>query len=149
MARTRKNSVASVVIPPTVWTSLNEPVMEITEKMAETVFLVTAVIMLSAWVAPYWGKTPAQIAAHYSGMDVVSEQVAGVTTYGTQEVVFSNAIPDWYQQAASNAVSVSEAIAASADQILDISEPVGQAVEYYQPGVSAVWNAWLDLMADP
>jgi hypothetical protein len=37
----------------------------------------------------------------------------------------------------------------AAYEVLDISDQIQPMIEFYQPGVVAVWDAWLELMMDP
>lgn len=70
--------------------------------------------------------------------------VLGAFAEGTAQILEPETlIPDIYWSA-----GLSE-FGRAAGQVLDISDQTGPYVEFFQPGVSAVWNAWLDLMKDP
>ncbi len=137
---------------PTVWEALNEPIIEVSIEQAKNVFLATAVIALASWVAPYW--TEAGSAVAYYAPENVFEKMASVGDAGTGSVAGSQIVageltPDWYYVAAEMPNAAVESFALGANQVLDISSPVTQLTELYQPGVDAVWNAWLNMMRDP
>ena len=138
---------------PTVWEALNEPVMEITEEQAKHVFLASIVIMAAAWIAPYWGATPAS--AYHSSLSsegTIFEQMARV---GSGEGMVAGATtgievaPEWYYVVAGIPEAVVQSFGAGSNEVLDISQPVSNLAAFYEPGVSEVWNGWLELMADP
>ncbi len=138
--------------PPTVWESLNEPVVEITEERARKVVLASVMIMAAAWIAPHWGTAQASTHTSVLSNGTIFEQMAMV---GSQEGAVAGATtgieaaPGWYYVVEGVPQAVVQSFAAGANQVLDISEPVSSLAEFYQPGVSGVWNGWLDLMADP
>ena len=147
---------------PTVWEALNEPIIHITEQQAKNVFLASIVIAMAAWVAPYWGEAGTAV-AYYAPENVFekmasvgdvhggSARVAGASiAAGYESSVSSSAFtPDWYYVAAEMPDALVESLALGANQVLDISGPITEMTGFYEPGVSAVWNAWLDLMVDP
>ena len=136
---------------PTVWQALNEPVIHVTEEQAKNIFLAAVIIMFAAWVAPYWTGSVSTVYAS----ETVFEQMATVgmktgTVAGATFVIESEPqTPDWYYVAQEVPEAVAESFALGAAEVLDISGPVTDLVEFYEPGVDAVWNAWLDLMMDP
>lgn len=121
-----------------VWASLNEPVAYPTQNFANTVFFIAAVMFLVVWIAPYWGTTRQDVAMlmNYESQ-VLGESIENVIA------------PEWYYTGEATVSGVVNAFATAGTEIFDISEPVSETVEFYQPGVDAVWNAWLELMADP
>lgn len=164
---------------PTIWEAFNEPVMEITEEQAKNVFLASVVIIAAAWVAPHLGTQISDVRnqmagmggmgtqygqvagmqmadmgmryghmAGMGGMGMQYGQVAGIQTMMTAETS-ELSVPEWYYAAAGTPEAVAESFAAGANEVLDISEPVSELVEFYEPGVEAVWGAWLELMMDP
>lgn len=116
----------------TVWQALNEPIAYPSDEFARTVFLMTAVIMMMIWIAPYWGSA----AVAGAQLSLVPEYIEG-------------SVPEWYYTAERISYDLVNSFGTAAEQVLDISEPVTQTVEFYEPGVEAVWDAWLELMADP
>ena len=130
---------------PTVWQALNEPVIEITPEAARDIFMLAAFIMMMAWLAPYWGTSQNQAYA----ISATNEMVAGATIETPDYGRNSDVAPEWYLTIERASDDVVNAFAEAADQTLDISEPVLDVMEFYEPGVDAVWNAWLELMADP
>jgi len=64
-------------------------------------------------------------------------------------VIEAPQVPDWYYTVTATSDSVVTAYTAAAVEVLDVSEPVGELAAYLEPGTDAVWNAWLELMADP
>lgn len=137
---------------PTVWEALNEPVVEISEEQAKNIFLASLVIIGTAWIAPYWGAGNT-LGAYQAGAEgTIFEQMADIgTEYGTVAGAFEEyeSAPDWYYAAADVSSQVVESIAVGANEVLDISGPVQDLAEFYEPGTTAVWNSWLNLMRDP
>ncbi len=126
--------------PITVWRALNEPVVEVTEEAAKTIFTVAAVLLLFAWLSPYFGQ------------NIVAPQVAGASTMIIEEEAELPQVlvsPEWYFTVQAVPDALGESFAQAAYQVLDISEPVAQIYEFYQPGLQAVNNAWLELIQDP
>ena len=124
---------------PTVWEALNDPVIELSEQQAKNVILASLVIMLAAWIAPYWGSSTG---SQYTSQGTAFERVAGAT-------IDTASAPDWYYTLEAVPDTLAQTVTDSATDVLDISEPVQNLVEFYEPGVSATWNAWLNLMRDP
>ena len=133
-----------------MWQALNEPVIEISEPQAMKIFLLAAVIAGMAWITPYWAEA-SEIADQQlaMGYDTYQSQVLGATIEASEPASIVQTVPDWYIEAAASVSAVQEAYTAAAAQVLDVSAPVTEAAEYYQPGVDAVTNAWLNLMCDP
>ncbi len=148
---------------PTVWQALNEPVVEVGEGFARGVFVTALAVLFMVWVAPYWGTAqnshvaggsynspllirpdlaalPSQVAFFRMVTDGSSGMVAGIQTRET---------PVWYYAARDLPGAVTDAFATAATQVLDISEPAAEVREFYGPGLEAVGDAWLELMADP
>lgn len=151
MARRRK---------PTVWEALNEPIIEVTEEQAKNVFLAAIVIVFGAWVAPYWGQTsttvyyaPENVFEQFANSGEGTGVVAGASTSPSsspyQGEERGEVAPEWYYVIEEMPNAVVQSFTMGADEVLDISGPVTEMTEFYQPGADAVWNAWLDLMADP
>ena len=147
MARRAKRSRSK---KPTVWQALNDPVVEISEEFAKTILLASFVIIAAAWLSPYFGNS-SDSAGRFAGgapRPIVHSAVAGVFTennalFGEEQT------PEWYLTIDRTGSDIQGSFVSAANEVLDISEPVGQTVEFYQPGVAAVWDAWLELMADP
>ena len=138
-AATRKIGVE----PISVWQALNhQPIVEITEEAAKGIFLIAAVILLAVWVMPYWGSTPS-----FNSSPLVGEERWGGNIAGAQIEISST--PEWYYVTAAIPGDVAEAFVDAATEVLDISGQVSQMGQFYEPGAEAVWNAWLELMADP
>ena len=139
--------------PATVWEAVNEPVIEITEAHAKNLFLATALIIAAAWLTPYWGSGSVIAQESYEG--TIFEQVAaagkssGMVAGASTESYAVLEGPDWYYTLEAMPVSVATSFSDAAHEVLDVSEPVGEMIEFYEPGVSAVWNEWLNLMRDP
>ncbi len=140
---------------PTIWQALNEPVVEVSEGFARNLLIAAILLLLVAWVGSYWGgdraglpyttyRSSALIEAQTLPSQVsffrLGSMVAGVQTTGT---------PLWYEVAKDLPGDVAFTFTAAAYEVLDISEPVGQIAEFYEPGFTAVGDAWLELMADP
>lgn len=141
----KKRRIARRVQSPTVWEALNEPIAYPSNEFAQNVLAISAAIVLMAWVAPYWDNAQAYSVERtaYSETGVV----AGEQLYASSYTLA--ATPDWYYVAEAVPGAVAEEFGQAAYEVLDISEPVGQVVEFYEPGVTAVWDAWIELMADP
>lgn len=120
---------------PTVWQAFNDPVVEIHESFARLIFIIAVILLLVAWIAPYWheARLITSVRAPFYG-----PLVAGAIT-----------APDWYYVAADVPGQVAGAWTAAASEVLDISDDLRSAASFYQPGASAVTDAWLELMADP
>lgn len=136
MARKRQISRR---VNASVWASLNEPVAYPSQDFANAVFFIAAVMFLVVWIAPYWGTAGQDVALLLN----YEAQVLGASI---ENVVVA---PEWYYAGEAMATGVVDAFATASTELFDISEPVMETVEFYQPGVDAVWNAWLELMADP
>lgn len=141
MARRRK---------PTVWKALNEPIIEVTEAQAKNIFFATVLIMCAAWIAPYWSEAATTV---YYAPQNVFEQFADASSEGRlvagAQIVSGEVTPDWYYVMEEMPEAIVESFAAGANEVLDISGPVGEMTEFYQPGADAVRDAWLNLMRDP
>ena len=145
MARRAKRSRSK---KPTIWQALNEPVVEIPEEIAKSIFLVSFVILAMAWLSPYFGSTPVRQFAANPPRPIAHAMVAGA--YVESISVFDDEqTPEWYLTINSMTNGVQSSFVLAANEVLDISEPVGRTAEFYEPGVQAVWDAWLELMADP
>ncbi|MDP3741606.1 MAG: hypothetical protein Q8R08_04785 [bacterium] len=146
-AATRELSVK----PIGVWQVLNEPVVELSEEAVTHIFMALAVILLAVWIAPYWGQESG-IRTQELGVERWGGMVAGAQIE-SQELGIMNyelgQTPEWYYVASSVPTDVASAFSEAANEVLDISGTVSQIAEFYEPGADAVWNAWLDLMADP
>ena len=129
---------------PTVWQALNQPVMEIPEQTGKEIVAVAAVIMLAAWIVPHWGS-----ALRITNYELSMGNVAGYEETVAGAVIEAPQVPDWYYTVTATSDSVVTAYTAAAVEVLDVSEPVGELAAYLEPGTDAVWNAWLELMADP
>lgn len=122
-----------------VWQSLNQPIAYPTQDFANTVFFIAALLFFIVWIAPYWGMVN-----QHKELGIMNYgRVAGISTF--EPVV----APDWYYTGTAAATGVKDAVVQAGTEIFDISEPVQQTLEFYQPGAGAAWNAWLELMADP
>ncbi|MDP3993829.1 MAG: hypothetical protein Q8P75_02505 [bacterium] len=147
MARRAKRSRSK---KPTVWQALNDPVVETPEEFAKLILLVSFVIIAMAWLSPYFGNPSDGIGrlAGSAPRPVVHSAVAGAFTennalFGEEQA------PEWYLTIDGMGSAIQSSFAFAANEVLDISEPVSGTVEFYAPGVTAVWDAWLELMADP
>lgn len=134
-AKRRARSRVKSVEPISVWQALNEPVVEVSEGAARGIFLALAVILLAVWIAPYWGAMPS-----VAGATLVSDELS---------VESVPIVPEWYYVTSAIPGDIAQAFSIAANEVLDISEPVLQISEFYEPGVNAVWGAWLELMQDP
>lgn len=135
---------------PTVWEALNEPIIHVTEQQGKNVIFAALVIAFTAWIAPYWGSAGAT--AYYAPINVFEEFASaadeGGMVAGAQ--IVSDAVPaEWYYVTREMPNSIVESFAIGANEVLDISGPVTEMTEFYQPGIEAVSNAWLNLMRDP
>ncbi|OGE79153.1 MAG: hypothetical protein A2751_05955 [Candidatus Doudnabacteria bacterium RIFCSPHIGHO2_01_FULL_46_14] len=142
MARRRK---------PTVWEALNEPIIEVTEEQAKNIFLGAVFIISAAWIAPHW--TAANNVSYYAPTNVF-EQMASVADaedgfVAGAQIVADDVAPEWYYMMEAMPDAVVESFAVGAGQVLDVSGPITEVSQFYQPGVDAVWNSWLNLMRDP
>jgi len=140
---------------------MNEPVVEVTDEAAKAIFLAAAVIILAIWIVPYLGSaqpvaaaTGEPMAQNYEPVFGQYQQVAGATVGGESRELVS---PKWFLALADAGEGLGDMyqetfekpFAEATVQTLDISQPMGSLLAYYQPGLDAVWNAWLELMADP
>lgn len=133
----RETQIKTQLHPQTVWQALNEPVVEVSPKFAQTMIVVSIVFLMAAWVGPYWGIHNSNAANLYTNA-ANQGRVAGLQAWPT---------PEWYYGAAPGAVA--GAFSEAADEVLDISEPVTEFSSFFAPGFQAVGDAWLQLMADP
>ena len=157
MARRRTKSAVKLAVPQppseasiSIWQALNEPIAYPTQEFTKTFFPVAIFLFISIVAIPYFGKT--------TNFNFGSGFVAGVSTEisAASEATALEA-PQWYYDLKSTASSLGEfyqeTIAApfgvAASEILDISEPIADASEFLQPGLSEVKQEWLYLMADP
>ena len=143
MARQAKRSRSN---QPTVWQALNDPVVEISQEFAKTILLVSFVIIAMAWLSPYFGNTSQ---ASFKFSTGYPRPVVAGAYIETVAAAAEQVIPEWYLTTNRITGDVQSSFALAANEVLDISEPVSGIVEFYGPGVQAVWNAWLELMADP
>ena len=128
---------------PSVWQALNEPVVEVPEGLARGLLKFSVVVLLAAWVVPYWGLAAASLPDVAYDSPLISAyggRIAGAQTA---------AVPEWYEVSRSLPGEVMNAYAAAAAEVLDVSAAVSPMVEFYEPGAQAVSDAWLELMADP
>lgn len=133
-------------MPPTVWEALNEPVIEVTPEAAKAIFTVAAFLIVMAWVAPYWPAAQAHLAAAESfglAPSEYTEMIAGASIEA-DELASYGSVPIY-----GIVQEVQGAFVSASNEVLDVSEPAGELIEFYQPGVDAVWNAWLELMVEP
>lgn len=142
----RGNKKIKSVEPITVWDALNQPVAEISEDVAKGIFMLTAVILFMIWVAPYWGQDSdvSSTTLQRTTYNLTTGQVAGAQTLADIPET-----PEWYYVAESLPSAVAGAFAEATGEVLDISGPASKIAEFYEPGTQAVWNGWLELMADP
>lgn len=139
--------------PPAVWQALNEPVVEVTEGFAKTMLFIALLLLCVSWIGPSWEQ--AKIAAARENLGLASSgRVAGVYLAAVSQAdtalpPAAPRVPEWYYLAQGLPYDIGEAFAQSASEVLDISDQAGPIVEFYEPGVAAVWDAWLELMADP
>lgn len=145
-----------------VWEKMNEPIAYPDKEFYQPFFAIALAIMVMAWAAPYWQAaavtldTPApngvEVGSHYEYVSFFdnnyqsSGRVAGAHVEAAQIENRSQEAPFWYDMI-SNDVPV--AFGTATYEVLDISDSVQPMVDFYEPGVSAVWNAWLELMQDP
>ena len=134
---------------PTVWEALNEPVVEITEEQAKKVILASVIIISAAWIAPYWGSVGANTYALAPQERTIFEQTAMADADRGQVAGAVIEAPEWYYVVAGMPQAVAQSFSEGANDILDISGPASNIAAFYEPGVSGVWNGWLELMADP
>ena len=138
----RANVSAKVAVKPTVWQALNEPVVKLPESFGRSVLLVSVAIMAFAWMSPYLGQTGSSQLFTEATPSYSFGQVAGAQLEADDSSVLAEtmvALPSDF----------ANAFADAAQDVLDISEPVEQFVEYYSPGIQAVGDAWLYYMKDP
>ena len=143
MARRAKRSRSK---KPTVWQALNDPVVEISEEFAKTILLVSFVIIVMAWLSPYFGNAHEAGSLKFSAYPrpiVAGAYVESVVPLAEQET------PEWYLTTNAITSGVQSSFVQAANEVLDISEPVSRFTQFYQPGVQALSDAWLELMADP
>ena len=142
--RVSRRAKVQVPLPPaTVWQAMNEPIAYATPEFATNLFAIAILLLGLAWLQPYFGSTN-----HLGNHGIVA---------GAQTINYEISTPSWYIGLASTGQDFKEfseeaivqPFAAAATQILDISEPVQNTVKFYHPGVTAVKDAWLELMADP
>src|SRR3989344_2922898 len=144
-ARRARKTQKQTTPKPTIWQALNEPVVEVSEEFARGVFLAATLIIMMAWILPYWGSNSA-LAAEYP------HQPAAISHQNQLSVVAgqrTTALPDWYYLIQRISSDITLEFGQAAYDVLDISGPVQESVEFYKPGVQAFWDAWLELMADP
>jgi hypothetical protein len=157
MAKGKKRVSRRLVIPkvpkasPTVWQALNEPVVEVSGGFAKIVFGLAVIMLVVAWVSPYWGVAHAQVPAVSYDSPLLLEK-ALPSQMGQMRMVAGveiSAVPDWYETAKVLPQELSLAFSQAATEVLDVSAPAAAINEFYGPGFHAVNEAWLELMADP
>lgn len=130
---------------PTVWQALNDPVVEVNQRLAQILIIIAIIFLMLAWVAPYWDEA----------RQISSLKTAKVFTWDSallQPAVAgaeTSAVPVWYEVAREVPGGVASEFRSAAYEVLDISEPIGLVADFYEPGLTAATDAWLDLMADP
>lgn len=138
---------------PTIWQALNEPVVEVSEEFGKQLFAGSMALFAIAWLMPYFGQVNIDSLAIHAQPEIETARVAGASISA-----FDDTDPtSWYQMIASTAdslgefylESVTKPISVAAHEVLDVHEPVQDSWEFLQPGVQAVYDAWLELMADP
>ena len=141
---------------PTVWEALNHPVIEVTPEAAKAIFTVAAFVIAMAWLTPYMPAAASHVAAATElglAPSEYSEFQGLVAGANTEDILVTDyeigLAPQWYDDLNDSAGAVAGAFVGAASEVLDVSTPAQSLVEFYQPGVSAVWNAWLELMQDP
>lgn len=130
-------------VQPTVWEALNEPVVEVTEGFAKGIFAVAVILLMMVWIAPYWASAGQSLSVAVYESPIINPE------YGRVAGAQITAAPDWIAVAGSLPTDLADSFAQAASQVLDVSEPMSRLNEMYGPGVSAVKDAWLELMADP
>lgn len=133
---------------PTIWQALNEPVVEVTESFARGVSVTALVIFIVIWVAPHWDFAKA-INSEFAYQQFLSWQSAIVSSEPRVAGVQVAQSPIWYEVLKDLPEAVPVAFGEAASEVLDISGPVQEIAEFYQPGFEALEEAWLELMADP
>lgn len=155
MARRKSRIKLEVPQPPSVepisvWAALNEPIAYPTAEFTKTFFPVAIFLFLSILTIPYFNNLSEKGYRYGS--------VAGATIESSQPAEAINvSTPQWYEDLKSAGASLGqfyhETVAVpfgqAATDLLDVSEPVSGAIEFVQPGVSAVKDEWLYLMQDP
>lgn len=139
----RAQTLAAAVEKPTVWQALNEPVVEVSEQFAFRLLALSVLMLAVAWVGPYWRAASAEapVITYNSPIIAPAEgQVAGAQI---------SASPILYTVAVSLPMDFANAFTVAANQVLDVSPPIQQLVNFSTPGWEAVWNAWLFYMKDP
>lgn len=152
-----RQTKSRAVHAPTVWQALNEPIAYPSEEFGRNVLVAAIFIMALAWLLPYWNAASENVALkndYYAfRAEFPAPRVAGASVTALDQ----ESRPEWYFALKTSAGSVNEfyhesvsgPFVEAAEELLDVSDPVQDAVTYYKPGVDAVWNAWVDLMADP
>ncbi len=159
--RSSSTSTPSVIdyTKPGVWHAMNQPVVEVSEGFARNLLGVAVVLLAVAWVGPHWQNASASVdvgmyssplvtgvrmdhrlSASDTAVGVSGSRVAGARIVGA---------PTWYGLFDDLPQDVSVAFAKAANQVLDVSDSASAVADFYQPGASEVWQAWLELMADP
>src|SRR3989344_3243117 len=144
-AKRTKKTQKQTASKPTIWQALNEPVVEVSEEFARGILLTAILIIMMAWVLPYWGSSSALAAEYPFQTEVISYQNQPSEVAGQQ----TTALPDWYYLVQRISSDITLEFGQAAYDVLDISDPVQESIEFYKPGVQAFWDAWLELMADP
>lgn len=137
----RQRKVSRRVQSVSSWQVLNQPVVEVSEDFAKNLLFIAISLLVMAWIAPYWGNNQA-----------ISEQRSAISYYpAVAGARISNVprIPEWYYVAKDIPEDMASAFTLASSQVLDISKPAMVMADFYSPGLSAVKEAWLELMADP
>ena len=133
---------------PTIWEALNEPVIEVSPEAAKNIIAVAAMIMVMAWVAPYWGSA-GRLADydHEVSVGMVAGETIGESIEDSGPVSLTT--PEWYYNLSRTTEDFVDAYSSAASQTLDVSEPVVQAADFLAPGVSAVAGEFKYLLSEP
>lgn len=179
MARkTKTKKRGRKAVKPSVWEVLHEDVGTCSEDFCKAVLNLALVALLIVWVVPHIdGVSIVRAQENHMTEQLVYEsmidydsngwlaseythvepRVAGAMTGdisqervdSSQETVVSSGAEKLVQTAQVLDQKITGPLTGATMQVLDISEQVQPIVDFYQPGLEATWNAWLELMVDP
>ena len=158
-----------------LWEDLNKPVAYPTEEIVKPFIAIVAAVILFSWAMPYFGLDNAIYRTAH--LDSPTSYQLQVSSYAGlfdpyEAAAYSFEVPRVagarVEAGGEEVIEIFNSIAASVDsinyiyeeafekpfaeainEVLDISEEVIPIIEFYEPGVRAAVDAWLELMADP
>lgn len=148
----RRLSAPPLALPPaTLWQALNEPIAYPTQEFGTSLVAIAVLLLGFVWLQPNFASSSQGLVAGAISTNYISQTTSAQ----------ARSASSWYLALASTSENLGNVyqsgiqapLGTAAQELLDVSEPVAQTVEFLQPGVDKVlgpfWNAWLELLSDP